>query len=193
MGVVALYRRGSSSFVEWHDRHARIPNGRLCLPACRCDVAHQRGFAWSTERQSGIRSPDPRLATDSRLGVGQRRCSGDADRACVYRRWLYGRLVLSVSRMGAACKREVSANQALVGGAVLCALARQPCNFETATFGQQRDGPGATGAYEPVNLTSEFGGDGFISGKIDPPFRANACYRVRDLRCSFRRRLSAAA
>ena len=77
MGVVALYRCGSSSFVEWHDGHSRIPNGRLSLPASRCDVARQRRFAWDAEPESGIRSPDPRLATDPRLEVGRRRCSSD--------------------------------------------------------------------------------------------------------------------
>src|SRR2546426_645878 len=87
--------------------------------------AHERRVAWGAERQPGIRSADPRLAADPRLGFGRWRCSSDEDGACVYHRWLYGCLVLSVRRMGAACKCEVSGDQALVGGAVLCALARQ--------------------------------------------------------------------
>src|SRR5713226_6655418 len=122
MGVVAVYRPGSPSFVEWHDRHPGIPNGCLSVPACRYHGTQQPCFAWGAELQPRIRSPAPRLAKDPRFGFGRWRRSSNDDGACVHHRWLDGYLVLSVSRMGAACKCEISADQSLVAGAVLCAL-----------------------------------------------------------------------
>src|SRR5262245_1062528 len=125
--MVALYWRGFASFVEWHFGCARIPNRQLSLPAARCDGAYQGWISRDTgaELQRGIRRPAPRLAGDSRFLPGQRPCSSDADGACVQHRRLYGYLVLSVWRMGAACQWEDSGDQSLVGGAVLRTLGRE--------------------------------------------------------------------
>ena len=147
-----------------------LSNGTSGIPGYRTDdylylpvgmtARTQRGFAWGAELQPGIRSPDPRLAKDARFGFGWRRCSSDDDGACVHGRWLYGYLVLSVWRMGTACKCEISGDQALVAGAVHVRwnVSSSPVNYETATFTVNNvTAREQLGAYEPFNVTNEFG------------------------------------
>jgi len=62
--------------------------------------------------------------------------------------------------MGAASECEISGDQALVGGTVLCDwnVSASPVNDNVATFTVNHvTAQEETGAYEPLNVTHEFG------------------------------------